>query len=155
MRTGFSTYRARLNTTALTIRARNNIIAKLAGNEWLATANALRTATLALVCSMAEFHSPVRLNNCRVTRIDGNENYFWKIIIVFYLGRQSLEMFFLRSSDERDLFLRRELGSTSKHLSYRIYGDTNNSFLMSLKSRKPDKLDDNTVYHTFKERWKK
>lgn len=62
------------------LRTRNNIIAKLDGTGWRANASTLRTATLALVYSTAEYCSPVWLNSCHVTKIDVQLNRPMRII---------------------------------------------------------------------------
>ncbi|KAI5744621.1 hypothetical protein M8J76_003905 [Diaphorina citri] len=60
-------YRDHLSKTAEKLKTRNNIIQKLCGCSWGASAPVLRTSALALVYSAAEYCAPVWLNSCHVS----------------------------------------------------------------------------------------
>lgn len=63
-------YRKHCENTAAKIKSRNNIIHKLCGTTWGADAETLRTTSLALVFSTAEYCSPVWLNSTHTNKID-------------------------------------------------------------------------------------
>jgi hypothetical protein len=74
------TYNAHLTRTAKKVNARVNLVWKLAGTNWGASTDTLRTAALALVCSTAEYCSPVWLNSIHVSNIDVQLNTTMRII---------------------------------------------------------------------------
>lgn len=74
------TYRKHLENTAGKLKTRNNIIRKLAGTTWGAHANTLRTASLALVYSVAEYCAPVWYRSAHVHRVDTQLNESLRII---------------------------------------------------------------------------
>jgi Reverse transcriptase (RNA-dependent DNA polymerase) len=57
------TYNLHLTKTGKKVAARLNLVRKLAGTNWGASAETLRTASLALVYSTAEYCAPVWLNS--------------------------------------------------------------------------------------------
>lgn len=65
---------------AAKLRPRNNIITKLAGTTWGATADVLRISALALVYSVAEYCAPVWLNSAHTQKIDVQLNQTMRII---------------------------------------------------------------------------
>lgn len=73
-------FRHHLHKSAQKIKSRNNIIQKLAGTSWGATANCLRTSALALVYSTAEYGAPIWLNSHHVKRIDVQLNTTMRLI---------------------------------------------------------------------------
>src|SRR5436190_788387 len=64
------TYRTHIKKTAAKVSARANIVQKLAGTFWGANAKVLRTSSLSLVYSAAEYCAPVWLNSAHVREID-------------------------------------------------------------------------------------
>jgi hypothetical protein len=74
------TYNAHLTKTAKKVNARVNLVRKLAGTNWGASADTLRTAALALVYSTAEYCAPVWLNSVHVSKIDVQLNTTMRII---------------------------------------------------------------------------
>jgi len=56
---GNATFRTHMVKTAAKVRTRNNLITKQAGSTWRASSRILRTATLALCFSVAEYCAPV------------------------------------------------------------------------------------------------
>ena len=64
------TYREHLTGLSKKIATRVNIIQKLAGSVWGASANTLRTATLALVFSPAEYVAPAWRNSAHTHKVD-------------------------------------------------------------------------------------
>ena len=63
------TYNTHLTKTGQKVAARVNIVRKLAGTTWGASAETLRTASLALVYSTAEYCAPVWLNSVLNSKI--------------------------------------------------------------------------------------
>lgn len=64
------THRKHCENTAAKIKSRNNIIHKLCGTTWGADAETLRTSSLALVFSTAEYCSPIWLNSAHTSKVD-------------------------------------------------------------------------------------
>nr|CAH7712843.1 unnamed protein product [Callosobruchus chinensis] len=64
------TFKHHLQKVSAKIKTRNNIIEKLAGSSWGASADVLRTSALALVYSAAEYCSPVWLNSKHAGLVD-------------------------------------------------------------------------------------
>jgi len=62
------------------IKTRNNILQKLAGSNWGACADTLRTSALALVYSTAEYCSAVWKNSAHVGKVDTQLNSTLRII---------------------------------------------------------------------------
>ena len=74
------TYNTHLTKTGQKVAARVNIVRKLAGTNWGASADTLRTASLALVYSTAEYCAPVWLNSVHTSKIDVQLNNALRII---------------------------------------------------------------------------
>jgi hypothetical protein len=65
------TFKPHLEKTALKVNARVNLlIRKLAGTNWGCDADTLRTTSLALVFSAAEYCAPVWLNSAHTQKVD-------------------------------------------------------------------------------------
>lgn len=64
------TYKKHLTNTAAKLKTRNNILHKLAGTTWGATADTLRTTALSLVYSVAEYCAPVWINSSHTKLVD-------------------------------------------------------------------------------------
>lgn len=74
------TYKQHLTNLSAKIRTRNNLIQKLANTSWGAQANCLRTSSLALVYSSAEYCSSTWLNSAHTKKIDTQLNSTMRII---------------------------------------------------------------------------
>lgn len=74
------TYQKHLTNTAGKLCTRNNLIQKLTGTTWGASATSLRTAAIALVYSVAEYCSPVWMNSAHVSKIDSQLNVTMRMI---------------------------------------------------------------------------
>jgi hypothetical protein len=74
------TYNAHLTKTSKKISTRINIVRKLAGTDWSAGTETLRTAALAIVYSTAEYCAPVWLNSVHISKIDVQLNNAMRII---------------------------------------------------------------------------
>lgn len=62
------------------LKTRNNIITKLAGTSWGCNAYVLRTSTLALVYSVAEYCAPVWMISAHSNKVDVQLNQAMRII---------------------------------------------------------------------------
>ena len=69
-----SSYNKHLEKTSLKIRTRNNLIHKLCLTNWSASADVLRTSTISLIVSVADFGSPVWLNSKHISLVDVQVN---------------------------------------------------------------------------------
>ncbi|KAI8430670.1 hypothetical protein MSG28_000865 [Choristoneura fumiferana] len=74
------TYKSHLGEVAAKIRTRNNIVQKLTGTIWSASAACLRTTALALVYSSAEYCAPVWLNSAHVSAVDSQLNHTMRLV---------------------------------------------------------------------------
>jgi hypothetical protein len=74
------TYRKHIENTKAKIKTRNNIIHKLAGSTWGASAPTLRTSALALVYSAAEYAAPVWANSSHTHKVDAELNNTMRLI---------------------------------------------------------------------------
>ena len=74
------TFSKHITNTAQKVKTRNNIIQKLAGTSWGASASVLRTSALSLVYSTAEFGAPVWLNSCHTGKLDSQLNTTMRIV---------------------------------------------------------------------------
>jgi hypothetical protein len=73
-------YNTHLSNTAKKVAARVNLVRKLTGTNWGASAETLRTPSLALVYSTTEYCTPVWLNSVHTSKIDIQlNNTMWLI----------------------------------------------------------------------------
>jgi len=63
-------YRVHLMKTAGKLKNRNNLLMKLAGSTWGASANTLWSSALALCCSAAEYYAPVFSRSAHTCQVD-------------------------------------------------------------------------------------
>ena len=63
-------YRGHLTKTAGKLKNQNNLLMKLAGSIWGASANTLRSSALALCYSAAEYCAPVWSHSAHTSRVD-------------------------------------------------------------------------------------
>ncbi|KAI8434197.1 hypothetical protein MSG28_012309 [Choristoneura fumiferana] len=68
------TYKEHLQKVSLKVASRNNILHKLCGTTWGASADCLRTSAAALVFSAAEYCAPVWLESAHVQKVDTKLN---------------------------------------------------------------------------------
>lgn len=73
-------YKKHLTNSAAKLKTRNNIIQKLAGSTWGASASTLRSSALGLVFSSAEYCSSVWLNSPYVKYVDTVLNQTMRIV---------------------------------------------------------------------------
>lgn len=73
-------YKKHLTNLAAKLRTRNNIIHKLAGSTWGASASTLRTSAMSLVLSTAEYCSSVWVNSSHVKKVDTVLNETMRVI---------------------------------------------------------------------------
>ena len=74
------TYKDHIIKTAKKLKSRNNLISKLAGTNWGARTNTLRTSALALCYSVAEYCAPVWAQSAHVHRLDVQLNHTMRLI---------------------------------------------------------------------------
>ena len=74
------TYKNHLTGVAAKVRTRNNIIQKLTGTGWGAGADTLRTSSLALVYSAAEYCAPVWANSSHTGPLDAQLNRTMRLV---------------------------------------------------------------------------
>lgn len=74
------TYKEHISKTILKMRTRVNIIQKLAGTNWGAHPDVLRTSTLGLVTSVGDFGSPIWINSSHAEKIDIQINAALRIV---------------------------------------------------------------------------
>ena len=74
------TYKLHIEKTCKKINSRNNIIQKISGSNWGANTSVLRTASLSLVYSTAEYCAPVWMNSVHTKKIDVELNKSMRII---------------------------------------------------------------------------
>jgi len=73
-------YREHLTKTAGKLKNRNNLLMKLAGPTWGASANTLRSSALALCYSAAEYCIPVWSCSAHTSQVDVQLNYTMRLI---------------------------------------------------------------------------
>jgi len=135
------TYREHLKRVADKLKARVNIIRKLASNSWGSNAHTLRTATLALVYSTAEFCSTAWAKSYHTKRVDNVLNSAMRVI-TGTLKSTPLQWLPVLSHIAPPSIRRRErmlkdLCTIEANPDLPIHDDLNNLPNMRLKSRKP------------------
>lgn len=74
------TYSSHLKNVAAKLRPRINILQKLTGTTWGASASCLRTSALALVYSTAEYCAPTWINSTHTNTVDTQLNATMRVI---------------------------------------------------------------------------
>lgn len=74
------TFKKHLELTGQKLKTRNNLLHKLAGTTWGATANTLRTAAQSLVYSVAEYCAPVWARSAHTSKVDVHLNTAMRIV---------------------------------------------------------------------------
>jgi len=73
-------YRERLSRSAAKLKSRNNLVVKLAGTSWGASASTLGTSSLALCYSVAEYCCPVWARSSCTNLIDTQLHNVMRVI---------------------------------------------------------------------------
>jgi len=73
-------YREHLTKTAGKLKNQNNLLMKLAGSTWSASANTLRSSALALCYSAAEYCVPVWSRSAHTGQVDVQLNFTMRLI---------------------------------------------------------------------------
>jgi exonuclease III len=73
-------FKKHLETISKKIQTRNNIIQKLSGSTWGASAHTLRCSMLSLVYSVAEYCAPVWINSPYTNKIDAQLNIAMRMV---------------------------------------------------------------------------
>lgn len=73
-------FNVHISKTVEKLKTRNNIIQKLCGSTWGASASTLRSSAMGLVYSVAEYCAPVWLNSAHVKKIDAQLNNTMRMI---------------------------------------------------------------------------
>ena len=74
------TYKEHLTKTAKKLASRNNLLMKLAGSTWGASASTLRTSAMALCFSVAEYCCPVWFQSAHTHLVDVKPNTTLRLI---------------------------------------------------------------------------
>lgn len=74
------TFREHISRTAKKLKSRNNLLTKLAGTRWGASADVLRSSAVALCYSVAEYCAPVWSRSAHVGKIDSQLNSTMRLI---------------------------------------------------------------------------
>ena len=73
-------YKEHITRTAMKLKTRNNLLTKLAGTNWGAKAEVLRTSSIALCYSVAEYCAPVWSRSAHVGLVDSQLNSTMRLI---------------------------------------------------------------------------
>ncbi|XP_063628210.1 uncharacterized protein LOC134799704 [Cydia splendana] len=74
------TFKQHLSNTARKLQSRNNIVLKLSGTSWAASAEVLRTSALSLVFSTAEYCAAAWLGSAHTSKVDVELNKAMRVI---------------------------------------------------------------------------
>ncbi|KAJ2950833.1 hypothetical protein O0L34_g9105 [Tuta absoluta] len=138
------TFRNHLTKTAAKLKTRNNIVQKLTGTTWGATASSLRTTALSLVYSTAEYCAPVWKNSAHVSEIDTQLNHTMRLITGCLKSTPTYWLPALSNIPpphlRRQKALEREIEKFKADESLPILKDLNGFYTPRLKSRNPPAL---------------
>ncbi|XP_039291190.1 uncharacterized protein LOC111047100 [Nilaparvata lugens] len=133
--------KAHLTKTAEKLRTRNNVVQKLCGTSWGASASTLRSTALSLVFSAAEYCAPVWLNSPHTHRIDAQLNNTMGMISGVIKSTPTEWLPVLSHIPPPNLrrknALIREFEKISNNPDLRIHEDIENANKTRLRSRKP------------------
>lgn len=147
------TYNEHATKLCAKIRTRCNIIQKLAGTTWGATAETLRTSSLALIYSTAEYCCPVWSHSSHAKRVDITINNCLRTITGCIKSTPVPWLSVLANIPpphiRRNAALAREAKKTFANLDLPIHSDINNRHGTRFASRKPFwvKIDDIDYEH--------
>jgi hypothetical protein len=154
------TFKSHLERAAKKVSSRVNLVRKLAGTKWESNAQTLRTASLALVYSSAEYCAPVWLNSAHVHKLDVQLNNVMRLITGTV---KSTELQWLpvlsniASRKVREAALFRELKNSRINGKLLLFEQLQDVPALRLRSRNPIWIYDpgltNTVYDLL-ERWR-
>jgi len=130
-----------LTKTAGKLKNRNNLLMKLAGSTWGASANTLRSSALTLCYSAAEYCAPVWSRSAHTSRVDVQLNSTMRLIsgtlrstpLPWLPVLSYIEPPALRRKAATDKLVEK----TVKHLLWPIQPDILSPPLLRLTSRKP------------------
>ena len=150
-------YKVHLTKTAGKLKNRNNLLMKLAGSTWSASANTLRSSALVLCYSAAEYCAPVWSRSAHSNQVDVQLNSTLPCVSslvpsVLHLSQShgfQCSPTLNRQPYEGRLPLVEKI---IKHDSWPIHPDILNPPLLRLTSRKPPWLDLQPV--DIKRRWR-
>jgi len=138
-------YRVHLEKTAGKLKNRNNLLMKLAGSTWGASANTLRSSALVLCYSAAEYCAPVWSRSAHTSRVDVQLNSTMRLIsgtlrsapLPWLPVLSNIELPVLRRKAATDKLVEEIV----KHDSWPIQPDILSPPSLPLTSRKPLWLD--------------
>jgi hypothetical protein len=140
------TFKSHLDKAAKKVSSRVNLVRKLAGTKWGSNAQTLRTASLALVCSSAEYCAPVWLNAAHVHILDVQLNNV-KCLITGKVKATELQWLLLLSNIappklRRKAALFRELKNSWINGKSLLFEKLQDAPALRLRSRNPIWIDD-------------
>ena len=135
------TYKEHLTKTAKKLVSRNNLLMKLAGSTWGASANTLRTSALALCFSVAEYCCPVWFQSAHTHLVDVKLNTTLRLItgtlrptpLPWLPVLANIEPPRLRRKAAADSLV----GKVKCHTGWPLYDDIANHPVIRLESRNP------------------
>lgn len=134
-------FKEHLTKTAEKLKTRNNIIQKLCGTSWGASAPTLRSSALSLVFSTAEYCAPVWLNSPHVHRVDAQLNSTMRMITGVIKSTPAEWLPVLSHIPPPNLrrinALKREYEKIMDNRSLPIHQDIEDANQSRLRSRKP------------------
>lgn len=142
------TYKLQLNKLSGKLKSRCNIIQKLSGTTWGATASTLRTSAVSLVYSTAEYCCPVWSHSAHIGRIDTILSNCQRIISGTIKSTPTEWLPVLSNimppEIRRNIALMKEAQRIYSRPELPIHDDLNGRNELRLKSRKPfwTKVDD-------------
>jgi hypothetical protein len=143
------------------VSSRVNLVRKLAGTKWRSNAQTLRTASIALVYSSAEYCASVWLNSAHIHKLDVQLNNVMRLINGT-VNSTELQRFPVLSniappSLRREASLFQELKNSWINGKSLLFEQLHDVAALRLRSRNPIWIDDpgltNTVYD-FLEHWR-
>jgi hypothetical protein len=155
------TFKSHIEKTAKNVNSRVNLVCKLAGTKWGSNAQTLRTASLALVYSSAEYCAPVWLNSAHVHKLDLQLNNIMRLITGTVKSTE-LQLLPVLSNIpppkvRREAALSRELKNSWINGKSLLLEQLQDVPALRLRSRNPIWIDDsgptNTVYDLL-DRWR-
>lgn len=154
------TYNQHATKLCAKLRTRCNIIQKLASTSWAASAEILRTSSLALVYSTAEYCCPVWGHSSHAKRVDTTINNCLRTITGCIKSTPVPWLSVLANipppNIRRDAALAREARKTFENVDLPIHFDLSNRHGTRFSSRKPFWVKVNEIdyeHYDTKERW--
>jgi len=134
-------YREHLTQTAGKLKNLNNLLMKLAGSTWGASANTLQSSALALCYSAAEYCAPVWSRSAHTSQVDVHLNSTMRLIsgtlrstsLPWFPVLSNIEPPALRKNTATDKLVEKVI----KHDCWPIHPDILHPSLLRLTYRKP------------------